>query len=254
MPLPKSTAPLARVCLSDAAYARLRDWILDGTLAPGEPLRDEALAEALGMSRTPIREALRRLEEEGLAVSTPTRRTHVSPVTITQAREVYPIMATLEALALRLAAPRMDEDALAAMRAANAGLADALAACDATAATAGDEAVHMAFVTRCANDELIALLGDLRAKVRRIERVFWGADETDRTPSLHDHATLIATLAAGDVASAERTLARNWERGLAWINPQPNPQINATDSPSHAPTARNLPAAHTASAEPSEFV
>jgi DNA-binding GntR family transcriptional regulator len=177
MPLPKSTAPLARVCLSDAAYARLRDWILDGTLAPGEPLRDEALAEALGMSRTPIREALRRLEEDGLAVSTATRRTHVSLVTVKQAREVYPIMATLEGFAVRLAAPAMDAEALEAMRAANTCLAEALAAYNAAEATTADEALHHAFVTRCGNDELLALLAllvDLRSKVRRIERVFWG--------------------------------------------------------------------------------
>jgi DNA-binding GntR family transcriptional regulator len=219
MPLPKSASPLARVCLSDAAYARLRDWILDGTLAPGEPLRDEALAEALGMSRTPIREALRRLEEDGLAVSTATRRTHVSPVTVKQAREVYPIMATLEGFAVRLAAASMDAEPLEAMRVANARLADALAACNAADATAADEALHLAFVTRCDNDELIALLVDLRSKVRRIEQVFWGTDETDRTPSVQDHAALIAALAIGDIAGAERALARNWERGLAWINP-----------------------------------
>src|SRR5579884_1517470 len=157
MPLPKSAEPLTRVCLSDVAYARLRDWILDGTLAPGEPLRDEALAEALGMSRTPIREALRRLEEEGLAQSTATRRTHVSPVTLTQAREVYPIVAALEALALRQALALLSADpgalaaSLDAMRAANARLARALETVDAGEATTADEDLHLAFVTRCGN-------------------------------------------------------------------------------------------------------
>lgn len=224
MPLPKSTEPLARVCLSDVAYARLRDWILDGTLAPGEPLRDEALAEALGMSRTPIREALRRLEEEGLAVSTATRRTHVSPVTLTQAREVYPIVATLETLALRSALPLLAAspgtlaETLDAMRAANTRLAGALDAGNAGEATAADGDLHMAFVARCGNEELIALLRDLRSKVRRIERVFWGA-ETDRSPSVADHERLIAAFAERDAALAEAELARNWERGLSWINP-----------------------------------
>src|SRR5689334_15037952 len=126
MPLPATTTPLPRVCLNDAAYDRIRDWILDGTLAPGEALRDEALAEALGMSRTPIRDALHRLEEEGLVVTTATRRTYVSEVTIKQAREIYPILGALEAMALRLAAPHVDANALNAMRAANGELADAL--------------------------------------------------------------------------------------------------------------------------------
>src|SRR5579864_6169744 len=102
MPLPDTTPAVTRVCLRDAAYVRLRDWIIDGTLAPNEPLRDEALAEALGMSRTPVREALQRLEDDGLVVTTATRRSYVSPVTLAQAREVFPIVATLERLAVRL--------------------------------------------------------------------------------------------------------------------------------------------------------
>ncbi|HEX6819387.1 MAG TPA: GntR family transcriptional regulator [Ktedonobacterales bacterium] len=237
MPLPKSTTPLTRVCLSDVAYARLRDWILDGTLAPGEPLRDEALAEALGMSRTPIRDALRRLEEEGLALSTATRRTQVSPVTVKQAREVYPMVATLEGLALQLALPVVsaDSEALSAMRSANARLAVALRQGDAGEATAADEDLHMAFVTRCGNEELIALLGDLRSKVRRIERIFWGAAETDRSPSVDDHERLISVIAAGNRAAAERELAHNWERGLSWINPITSPATNGeTNAPSSA--------------------
>lgn len=217
MPLPATTAPLPRVCLNDAAYDRIRDWILDGTLAPGEALRDEALADALGMSRTPIRDALHRLEEEGLVVTSATRRTYVSEVTIKQAREIYPILSALEALAVRLALPHIEADALDRMRAANGELAAALEAGDAAAATAADEAIHRAFVAHCGNDELLAMLADLHAKIRRIERAFWGS--ADRTPSLADHEAIIAALVARDARQAERMLARNMDRGLAWINP-----------------------------------
>src|SRR5258708_35688125 len=104
----------------------MRDWIIDGPLQPGEPLRDEALAEALGMSRTPIREALQRLEDDGLVVTTTARRTFVSPVTLTQAREVFPIVAALEGLAGRLAMAHTDAATLAEMRAQNPHLAGAL--------------------------------------------------------------------------------------------------------------------------------
>jgi DNA-binding GntR family transcriptional regulator len=218
MPVPASAIPLTRRCLSDDAYAQLRDWIIDGTLAPGEALRDEALADALGMSRTPVRDALQRLENEGLVVTSSTRRTSVSPVTLKQAREIYPITVALEALALRLALPMIDEAALEAMRTANAELAAALAAGDANAATLADEAVHRGFITRCGNDELQITLADLKAKVRRLECAFWGW--ADRTPSLRDHEELIAALAARDGALADRVLARNWDRGLAWITPQ----------------------------------
>lgn len=218
MPVPATTTPLTRRCLSDDAYAQLREWIIDGTLAPGEALRDEALAEALGMSRTPVRDAVQRLENEGLVVTSSTRRTSVSPVTLKQARDIYPITATLEAFALRLALPVIDVSALAAMQTANEDLAAALAAGDAGAATLADEAVHQGFIACCGNDELRTLLAELKAKVRRLERAFWGWE--DRMPSVRDHDELITALAVRDGATAERVLARNWDRGLAWITPQ----------------------------------
>lgn len=217
MPVPE-TAPVSRVSLRDAAYYRLRDWILDGTLAPDEPLRDEALAETLGMSRTPVREALQRLEDDGLVVTTATRRSFVSPVTLTQAREIFPIVESLETLAVRLAAGRMDDGALAAMRAANARLAAALEAEDATAALEADTALHAAFIERTGNGELITLLAELKSKVRRIERTFWGG--ADRRDSVRDHEELIAAFAANDDEAASMIILRNWRRGLEWINPE----------------------------------
>ena len=216
MPLPPTTAPLARVCLRDVAYAQMRDWIIDGTLQPEEPLRDEALAEALGMSRTPIREALQRLEDDGLVVTTTARRTFVSPVTLTQAREVFPIVAALEGLAGRLAVAHMDDAALDEMRAQNAHLAVALASADASAASAADTAFHAIFIARAQNAELAALLAELKSKVCRIERAFWGA--ADRKASVHDHEQLITAFAAHDMESIRSLLARNWERGLEWID------------------------------------
>lgn len=216
MPLPEASAAVERVCLRDAAYARLRDWILDGTLAPDEQLRDEALAKALGMSRTPVREALQRLQDDGLVTTMSTQRTFVSPVTLTQAREVYPMVATLEAMALRLAVPHITGEALSEMRAANDRLAAALRLENAGAALDADLALHAAFVRLSGNGELVATLSALKSKVRRIERVFWGSE--DRTPSVQDHKELIVALKSGDGEAARVTLARNWERGLSWIH------------------------------------
>ena len=153
------------------------------------------------MSRTPVRDALQRLENEGLVVTSSTRRTSVSPVTLKQARDIYPITMTLESLALRLALPVIDEAALDAMRAANVALAAALAAGNAATATLADEAVHGGFIACCGNDELMTQLRDLKAKVRRLECAFWGW--ADRTPSVRDHDELIAALAARDGTTAE---------------------------------------------------
>ncbi|MGZ3581192.1 MAG: GntR family transcriptional regulator [Ktedonobacterales bacterium] len=232
MPLPQEVVAVSRVCLRDEAYARLRDWIIDGTLAPEESLRDEALAEALGMSRTPVREALQRLEDEGLVVTVATRRTYVSPVTLIQAREIYPIVASLESLAVRFALPHIDATTLDRMAEANRRLALALEACDTGEAVEADTSFHAAFIERNGNHELMALLDDLKSKVRRIDRTFWGT--SDRSDSLRDHDELIAAFRAHDSRTAQRVLARNWERGLNWLNPASTPHMPHT---SHAPQA-----------------
>ena len=78
MPLPVAHAPLARGLLRDDVYRRLREAIVDGTLAPGEQLRDGELATWLGVSRTPVREALLRLQQAGLVTATPGRSTTVA--------------------------------------------------------------------------------------------------------------------------------------------------------------------------------
>lgn len=78
-------------------------------------------------------------------------------------------------------------------------------------------ALHAAFIERSGNHELIAVLDDLKSKVRRIDRAFWGT--SDRSDSLRDHDELIAAFRAHDSRTAQRVLARNWERGLSWLNP-----------------------------------
>ena len=71
------------------------------------------------------------------------------------------------------------------------------------------------------------MLGDLHCKVRRIERAFWGS--ADRTPSLDDHEEIIAALQARNARQAERMVARNMARGLAWLNPT-NASENGTQA------------------------
>ena len=73
MPVPANKAALERDLLRDRAYTTIRDAIVDGTLQPGERLRDQELTEWLGLSRTPVREALSRLEQDGLVETEPAR-------------------------------------------------------------------------------------------------------------------------------------------------------------------------------------
>src|SRR3954470_15525660 len=80
MPVPAAKAALERDLLRDRAYTTIRDAIVDGTLQPGERLRDQELTAWLGLSRTPVRDALSRLEQDGLVKTEPQRFTRVAPL------------------------------------------------------------------------------------------------------------------------------------------------------------------------------
>ena len=107
VPAPATATKLEKSLMRDDVYSRLRDWIITGTLEPGEKLRDADLAEQLGISRTPVREALRRLEDEGLIETKQNAWTRVAPVTHELAARIYPILCVLEPLALERALPKL---------------------------------------------------------------------------------------------------------------------------------------------------
>src|SRR5215470_17356231 len=155
MPVPaEQNAVLERDLLRDRAYVAIRDAIVDGTLQPGERLKDQELQSWLGLSRTPVREALARLEQDGLVETAPQRFTRVAPLDRRDARDAFPIVAALHALAAELAVPRLTDSGLAAMREDNARFTAALRANDVEAALAADDAFHGRVVTASANAEL----------------------------------------------------------------------------------------------------
>ena len=100
MPIP-SNAPVDRTLLRDDVYRRLRDAIVDGTFVPGEQLKDGELAEWLGVSRTPVREALLRLGGSGLVVTLPGRSTTVSTIDGRAVRDARDVIAAMHGLAVR---------------------------------------------------------------------------------------------------------------------------------------------------------
>src|SRR5260221_10660454 len=96
MPLPLTDSISIRENARDAVYARLREWILRGPLEPGEIIRDADIAQALGVSRTPVREALLRLEGDGLVETAPARWTRVAPLRLDQAANLYELVSVLD--------------------------------------------------------------------------------------------------------------------------------------------------------------
>jgi DNA-binding GntR family transcriptional regulator len=115
---------------TEDVYERVRSAILDGELAPGAVMSQVALAEDLGISRTPLREALRMLQSEGLVEGEPNRRVRVAPMTARDLEELYVMRITLEAEAIRLSVPHMTSEDLARLEGQMAEMAHYAAAKD----------------------------------------------------------------------------------------------------------------------------
>jgi DNA-binding GntR family transcriptional regulator len=187
---------------------RLRDAILDGTLEPGEQLKDAEIAVWLGLSRTPIREAMARLEEYGLVETAPNRYTRVTPLSAADARDAFTVVAALHSLAALLGVPRVEESELATMRRANEDFAAALRATDVDRALAADDRFHGVLVQASANREIARSLGRLMPKIRRLERARFGSLAGRRSVEQHD--TIVALCASGQADATAQAVRENW--------------------------------------------
>ena len=220
MPVPEQRDKIARHLLRDTAYEALRDAIVTGTLTPGEMLHDTELCSWLGLSRTPVRGALARLEDEGLIETAPQRFTRVTPLRQGDAHALFPVLAALHALATELAVPRLDPPALRRLRRENDLHITALRARDAAGAYASDDRFHGVFVTASENREIPQALERLAPRLHRLELLRTGAMPGRR--ALAQHEAIIARSAGGDARGAASAVRENWlelgamiERSLA---------------------------------------
>jgi DNA-binding GntR family transcriptional regulator len=200
MPIPDDAPAIERVLLRDDVYGRLRNAIVDGTLAPGEQLRDGELATWLGVSRTPIREALLRLAEAGLVIAQPGRSTTVSSVDARAVRDARDVVAAMHEVAVREAVASLTTADLDAMREANERFREAVEQGDLDAAVRADDDLHGVPVAVAANRALSAVLDQFTPVLRRAERLRFSTVNGRASAERHDE--LIRLCAAGDAAGA----------------------------------------------------
>ena len=209
MPLAKSIPVLQRTLARDDVYRTIKQSIISLELAPDELLRDQDIAEHLGVSRTPVREALRRLEDEGLVVTSFHKWTKVAPTDLLEARSLYPVVAALEAAALELAQPQLSAADLERLRALNHALAQAIAGADVERSLQLDAEFHAVLVERCGNAEIGKLLAALLPRIARIERAHFG-NQLVAQESVQEHAAIIEALERGDGLQAGAIMKKNW--------------------------------------------
>ena len=201
-------APLDRVSLRARVYDQLLLAIVNGELEPGQRVRDQEIAAQLGVSRTPVREALQRLEDEGLVETRRGSLTRIMPLDTPAARDAFPLVAALHAYATRAATPRMTAADIAALRQANDDLAMALSVADVTGAIEADDRFHLRFLACAHNSELLPTLDRLTPKIRRLEVARFGSLAGRR--SVEQHAAIIAAAEQGNAALAADLVEENW--------------------------------------------
>jgi DNA-binding GntR family transcriptional regulator len=198
--------PEART-LSEQVYRAVRARIMDGALAPGTFLREKDL-ESMGVSRTPIREALGRLASEGFLERLPHRGFRVPEESLRNLLELYPIVASLELLAGRLALERFSPADVTELKAVNGRLAEARDRGDVRAMLEQNTRFHRLISERGGNRRLAMLLDDLRSQLARLE--LWYYSHRDRTQrSIREHEEIIAAIELGDRPRALSLLERN---------------------------------------------
>ena len=214
MPVPQVIVPIERQAVREKVYMKLRDWIVHGMLKPNEQVRDIELAVRLGVSRTPVREALQRLEDEGLVRMAPNRWTRVSPIDVEDARRLYPIICALECIAVRASGTRLTAGDLQEMAEANDRVVSALKKGDPGEASAADCDFHFVPVRRSENPELIKILQELKVKVRRLEVAYFDRGAVAQR-SVVEHKHILGALKKRDTEDAARRIEANWGNGLA---------------------------------------
>ena len=203
-------APIHPRYLRDQAFLSLREAIVSGRLAPGEPVVIDALAETFGISAMPVREAVKRLVADGLIEELPRRAHRITPLTRQTALDVLGVMEVLMVGAYELGAPRLDAAGVAAMRGALERAAAHAAAGELIEALAGIHAMHEIVYAATGNAELGRVLS---AVTPRFDRVLylWYTDSIVHVGASYRH-DLVAALERGAPREAVEIMREAWRR------------------------------------------
>lgn len=212
------SGPATRGARPEIVYRKLRELIVRGQLAPGTRIVETDVAQRLGVSRTPVRGALQRLQQEGYIVDSPAlqqSRPMVSPLTREDALELFSIVAEIEGLAARMAAqqPREEREAVAAdllgineqfRRASEARQQNHNRLWEL------DEKFHRRYVEAGAGPRLLALHDAVKPQAERYERLYVSLLSRDLSPSIVEHNVIARAIRSGNADAAQHAVQSNW--------------------------------------------
>jgi len=210
-----SRGPIARPTLHDAIVARVRDMIIEGELAPGSRLHEGNLGRMLGVSRTPLREALKFLASEGLLELSPGRGAVVRQFTAKDVHDSLIVLGSLEGLAGRLACANATDAEIREVRQLHDRMMEMYQKRDRLPYFKLNQAIHSAILRLTKNEALVSVHGVLQARLKRIRYI--GNEGPEKwAGAVADHEEIIMALAARDPERLSTILTahmeKTWER------------------------------------------
>lgn len=199
---------IARPALRDQVYESLKKAIVTLELEPGQRIMDKELATEFGVSRTPVREALKRLEDEGLVESLPGSQTRITQIHLEEAKNAFTVVAALHGLAARLAVPSITDEEIQMMIESNAQLKTALEHKNIVSAVEADDQFHGVLLTASGNQEIGIALERIMSKVRRLE--FSKFSSLEAMNSIEQHQEIIAACSSKNSTLASTLVEENW--------------------------------------------
>ncbi|WP_025719903.1 GntR family transcriptional regulator [Paenibacillus polymyxa] len=218
MPIPKDFASPIRMSAKERAFSQIQRWIIDGTLQPGEKLIDSELAETLGVSRTPIREAFQLLEVQGLVSMHPGKETKVTEVEKNDIFKMYSTMAALHALAAEVTSKIIVPGQIEQLRAINLEFASAINSGQVYQAMEMDEQFHNHIVELSDNPYVTTFSASLQIHIRRFKYVFLKQPITATHASVEEHDSIIKALESKDSDYAHVLMKQNFIRPMQELN------------------------------------
>ncbi len=212
---PNAPIPITRQPLHDLVVTRLRDMIIDGSLVPGGRINESRLCEQLGVSRTPLREAIKTLAGEGLVDLLPGRGTVVRKFTPEDAKGMLEVLAEMEGLAGRLACERASDDVIGGIVAVHNEMMDLYRTGDRMAYYKLNQQIHSMIAAASGNTTLAELHGNLQGRMKRI-RFIGNAEPEKWRGAVAEHEQMIDALSQRDGAALEKILRlhleNTWQR------------------------------------------
>jgi len=214
---------IQRLNLRDQVRNELLDWLSDGRLAPGQRLEEERISRALGVSRTPLREALASLAGDGLIAAVPRRGFRVPRLSAGLIQDLFPVIGSLEGLAVRLSGQQARTLATG-LQELNGRLA--LPHLTPRQRADADRRWHELLVSRNPNRELGALLDRTRSRVRPYAGS-WARSAAELEASRAGHEAIATLLGAGRIDAAAEAVLHHWVRAtrpvIAWVEREAEP-------------------------------